>query len=689
MIAGNVESGEELVSGWVREFRDGRSASKMSGMKRQNAIVLGIVLVFAAGVRAEEVASPNGRLVLTIETAPAGPTATAKKLVYRVSYAGKPLVEPSALSFELEGQRTLGADVRVTGAASSHGEESYKLITGKASEVRDRYNALRVDVEQAGILAMKFAVEARVFDDAVAFRYVVPDQPAIRALRLTKESTEFRIAKDATTYALELPNFRSMYESEYVKLPISAFSNQGGVASKVLIGLPLLMEVPGVAWMAITEADLRGNSSMYLMNTSASWLGHWFESVLAPAQDDAEAIVRSSLPHHSAWRVLLVGDQPGRLVESNVITSLNPENRIADTSWIKAGKASWDWWSGSLNAEGKPAYNTDTMKYYVDFAAKSGFEYMMVDAGWSETNDITKMNGKVDIPALVKYAAAKGVRIWIWLYYRSTDAQMEEAFPLYEKWGVAGLKIDFIERDDQPGIDFYYRTAELAAKYHLMVDFHGATKPSGIERTYPNILGYEGVLGMEQSKAGMRDNPEHHTTLPFTRMLAGPMDYTPGAFTNVTREEFMPRMESPMAQGTRAHQLAMYAVYQAAFQMVSDWPKAYEGEPAFEFIKAAPATWDETRVLNGRPGEFVTIARRRGQEWFLGSMTDWSARELDLPLDFLGNGPYSAEIYADAADADTHPKNLRIEKQTVDRKTHLNANLAPGGGYAVRLVPKK
>ncbi len=639
--------------------------------------------------RSEEVSSPNGKLTMAIETVPAAPNAKSEKLVYRVAYNGKPLLEQSGLRLELEGQRALGSDVKIIGVDRSQGEDSYKLITGKTSEVHDRFNVLRIDLQQAGILTLRFSIEARVFDDAVAFRYVVPDQTAIRNFRLAKESTEFRIAKDATTYALELPNFHSMYESEYIKLPISAFSNQGGVASKVLIGLPTLMEVPGVAWMAISEADLRDNSSMYLMNTSGSWLGHWFESVLAPSDEDPNVIVKSTLPHHSAWRVLLVGDQPGKIVESNAITSLNPETKIADTSWIKAGKASWDWWSGSMNAEGKSSFSTDTMKYYVDFAAKSGLEYMLVDAGWSEPNDITKMNGKVDIPELVKYAAAKNVKIWIWLYYRSTDAQMEEAFPLYEKWGVAGLKIDFIERDDQRGIDFYYRTAELAAKHHLMVDFHGATKPSGLERTYPNVMGYEGVLGMEQSKAGMRDNPENHTTLPFTRMLAGPMDYTPGAFRNVTRDEFVPRSDLPVVMGTRAHQLAIYAIYQAAIQMVSDWPKAYENDPSFEFIKAAPATWDETRVLNGRPGEFVTIARRRGKEWFLGSITNWTAREIDLPLNFIGTGNFVAEIYSDASDSDTHPTNVHIEKKTVDRNAHLNVKLAPGGGFAVRFTPQQ
>jgi alpha-glucosidase len=236
-------------------------------------------------------------------------------------------------------------------------------------------------------------------------------------------------------------------------------------------------------------------------------------------------------------------------------------------------------------------------------------------------------------------------------------------------------------------MNFYYRAAKKAAEHHLMLDFHGATKPSGIERTYPNILSYEAVLGMENSKVGTRDNPEYHTTIPFTRMLAGPMDQTPGAFDNRTREEFMPRMEAPMVMGTRAHQLAMYAVFQCAFQMVSDVPYAYDNQPAFQFIKDTPATWDETRVLNGRPGVYITIARRHGNEWFLGSLNNWDARQLDLPLDFLGPGGYTAEIYSDADDAVQHPKNVRIERKPVTRSSRLQAALAPGGGYAVRFVP--
>jgi alpha-glucosidase len=647
-------------------------------------MILEIALLSALAAQAQTdppvLKSPDGRLVLTFETVDKG------QLAYSVAYRNKPLIERSSMTLNLQGQPPLGAEVKIVRATPAETDETYRLVTGKSSVVRNHFNALKLDLEEDGRTPRKLSVEARAYDDAIAFRYVIPDQSAMREFRLTSEATEFHLSKDATTYALLLPNFRTSYESEYVKLNASAFSGQNGLSAKLLIGLPFLTHVPGVAWAAITEADLRGNSSMYLVNTATKWGGHVFRSEIAPG-DDPDVAITGTLPHHTAWRVLLVGDEPGALIESNVITSLNPESEIKDTSWIHAGLTSWDWWSGSLNAEGKSAFTTETMKYYVDFAAKSGFPYMLVDAGWSPRDDIMKMNGRVDIPELVRYAAPKNVKIWIWMHYHAVDAQMEQAFPLFEKWGVAGLKIDFIERDDQRGIDFYYRAAREAALHHLMVDFHGATKPTGIERTFPNILGYEGVLGMEQSRAGARDNPMHRVMLPFTRMLAGPMDYTPGGFDNATEADFVPRAPHTMVMGTRAQQLAMYAVYQAAFQMVSDSPKAYQDQPAFDFIKHAPDTWDETKVLNGDPGEYITMARRSGQTWFLGSMTNWMPRDLDLPLSFLGEGRYTAEIYADAPDAAQYPKSTTILKKVVDRNSHLAARLAPGGGYAVRFVP--
>ena len=647
-------------------------------------------LLAQAQAPAAALRSPDGRLEITFGTTQKDqPAAQNGQLVYSVTFEGKPLIERSALRLDFQGQPPLGADVRIVNTVASEADSTYRLVTGKVASVRDRHNELRVELEESSGLKRKLTVEARAFDDALAFRYVVPRQSTMSDFLLLKEGTEFRISKDAVSYALVLPNFRSMYESEFLKLPVSAFSNQGGVASSVLLGLPLLMEVPGVAWLAITEADVRDYPAMYLVNPSASWTGHWLEARLSPSLVDPEVVARGTLPHPSPWRVLLVARDPGRLIESNVVTSLNPESAIQDTSWIRAGRAAWDWWNGTSGADGKNSYSTETMKYYTDFAAKSGLEHMFVDAGWSSLSDITHMNGRVNIPELVQYAKGKGVRIWIWLHYAPVDAQMEEAFPLYEKWGVAGLKIDFVSRDDQAGMGFYYRVAELAARHHLMVDFHGSTKPTGIERMWPNVMGYEAVLGLEQSKAGMRDNPDHHVMLPFTRMLAGPMDYTPGGFDNVTKDEFVPRSQRPMVMGTRAHHLAMYAVYEAPIQTVADHPTAYEGDPSFEFIRQVPTTWDETRFVGGVPGEWIALARRRGENWYLGGMTGWQPREVELPLSFLAEGRFSAQTYSDAVDADRFPKKILIENKLVDRRTTLKVRMAPGGGFAARLTPAR
>jgi alpha-glucosidase len=660
-------------------------------------IALGALIVcVAAPLKAQSVAtsivSPDGQLAIEFRTELAHQPAPVGQLVYAVTFHGKPVITASTMALDLRSEKPLGANVRIVDEKKSSGTDQYRLIAGKAAEVNDRYSALTLEVAEPGEAGRKLTIEARAYDAAVAFRYVVPEQPALKSFQLAQEKTEFRLPNDAMTWALELPNYRSMYESEFVKLPATAFSNQGGVKSSVLIGLPLLMELPGTAWLAITEADLRDYAKMYLTNPSGAWTGFWFESRLAPQVEQPDIAVTGTLPHRSPWRIVMVADEPGRFIESNVLTSLNPPSALADTSWIRAGKASWDWWSGSLGADGKGAFTTATMKYYVDFAADSKFEYMLIDAGWSVrgTNpDVTKLNGRVDVPEVVRYAKSKNVRVWLWAGYADLNRQMDEAFATFEQWGIAGVKTDFIERDDQAGIAFYYRAAESAARHHLMMDFHGATAPWGLQRTWPNVLGYEAVLGMEQSKAGSRDNPDHHVTLPFTRMLGGLMDYTPGGFDNVTRAQFVPRMSHPMVMGTRAHQLAMYVVFEAPSQMVSDHPGAYAGVPAFQFIKDVPATWDETHALGGRPDEFVAIARRRGETWFLGVMTNWTARQLAFPLTFLGEGRYIAEIYADATDADVAPKNVAIEKRSVDRTMKLEARLAPGGGYAVRFVPIK
>ncbi|HEY4045806.1 MAG TPA: glycoside hydrolase family 97 protein [Acidobacteriaceae bacterium] len=636
-----------------------------------------------------QLTSPDQRLVVTFATVPpTSPNATGGKLTYSVAFRGKQVLDASALALELNDQPALGSHVRIVESTPGKGSDDYTVLAGKTSKVSDAYNSLQLRAVEDSSLKRSFVIEARTYNDGIAFRYVLPEQDAIKELRLKEEDTEFRISTDATTWALALPNYRSSYESEYVKLPITAFSNQGGVSSNFLIGLPLLMHSPGRAWISLAEADLEGNSGMYVTNPSGNWTGHYFVSKLSPRFDDPNLALKTTLPHHSAWRVLMVADGPGKLMESNILSDLNPSNRVQDTSWIHPGKASWNWWAGDVGPDGKAAYTTKNMEYYVDFAAQSGFPYMLLDAGWADGRNILKQRGNVDVPELVRYATAKNVKVWIWLYSTSVMDQMKEAFPLFESWGVAGVKIDFIDRDDQEGIKFYYDVAQYAAEHHLMVDFHGASKPWGIERTYPNVLSYEAVLGAENSKVARRDSPVDRTVFPFTRMVAGPLDYTPGGFNNVTEDEFAGRDVSPMIMGTRAQQLALYVVFQTPFQMVSDSPQAYANQPAFQFIREVPTSWDSMHVLNGEPGEFVTIARNHGKEWYLGSITNWTPRDLHVPLKFLGAGRYKVEIYQDASDAGTNPKNVSIRKQIVRSGEELTLHLASGGGCAIRFVPE-
>jgi alpha-glucosidase len=297
------------------------------------------------------------------------------------------------------------------------------------------------------------------------------------------------------------------------------------------------------------------------------------------------------------------------------------------------------------------------------------------------------VNPAIDMPELLRYAKEKNVRLWLWAHWTSVDKYMDQAFPLFEKWGIAGVKIDFMNRDDQWMVGFYRRVVESAAAHHLMIDFHGAFKPDGLRRTWPNLITREGVMGKEYLKVSARTTPAHDATLPFTRMLAGPMDYTPGAFGNVNRENFVARDYMPMGMGTRAHELALYVVFESPLEMVSDYPERYQGQKEFDFIRRVPSTWDEVHVIGGRPMEWISLARRSGSDWYVGSLTNWDERNVKLPLSFLPAGEFVAETYADAPDAAKEATHTTLSKQTVDRNTVLEVHMVSGGGNAVWIHP--
>jgi alpha-glucosidase len=628
------------------------------------------------------VSSPDGAAQISF-VAGDGP------LSYSVSFHGKAVIARSALGLDLEDQRPIDGGFRILASNPSAIDENYSMPFGKSNPVRNHCNTLSIQLEETRTPGRRLMLEARAYDDGVAFRYVLPEQATLKEVRISGERTEFQLAKESTTYPLLLPGFHSPYEDDYHTLPVS------GIHPDYLIGLPLLAEVPGVAWVGITEADIENYAGMYLVRNSRD--ARSLFAKLAPSMEEPGIAVQSATPMRSPWRVIMLGAEPGRLVESNIVVNLNPPSAIADTSWIKPGKTAWDWWSGSY-AEGvsfKPGMNTATMKHYIDFSAASGIEYMLIDAGWAKAGngpadsgaDLTQTNPAIDMPAILAYAKSKRVGIWLWAHWSDIERQVDECFPLFEKWGAAGVKIDFMNRDDQWMVNYYRRIVKKAAEHHLMIDYHGAFKPDGIRRTWPNLLTREGVMGAEYNKWSGRITADHNLMLAFTRMLAGPMDYTPGGFNNVTHEEFEPRMTKPEVQTTRAHALALYAIFESPFQMVADYPEAYKDQKDFEFIKAAPTVWDETRVIGGKPGEYIAVARRQGREWFVGAVTGTHPREIDLPMEFLGRGGFTAEIYSDAADAAANPKHTAIEQKRVDATTLLHVKMAPSGGAAIRVKP--
>src|SRR5450759_2875720 len=629
-------------------------------LKNVNLLALVLLTVVTAAAQTGPVVlkSPNQALEISIATVRGQSVqAAGGQLAYRVAFRGRPVLEWSNLGLVVEGSPALGPAVRIESSQASSQDQTWAPVAGKANPIRNHYNAVTVQTVETAATGRRLAIEARAYDDGVCFRYVVPEQPSVKELRILNESTQFRFSKDANTFSLISRGFETSNEDDYHELAL------GGLHPEYLVNLPVLLEVPGIAWVGLTEADIEDYSNLYVTASD----GKTLTARLAPR-----------------------------------VVNVNPPAAIGDTSWIKPGKTPWDWWNGS-QAKGvaNPGKNNETMKYYIDFAARNKFEFMLIDAGWAASlpappgqpapsrrrTDLTKSIPAIDMPMLVEYAKSKNVRIWLWAHFRDMYDQMDDAFGQYEKWGIAGVKIDFMDRSDQWMVNWYRTAARKAAEHHLMLDFHGAFKPDGMRRTYPNVLTREGAMGAEYNKWSARVTPKHDVTLAFTRMLAGPMDYTPGGFDNATRENFVARNRAPMVMGTRAHHTALYVVFESELQMVSDSPDAYDGQKETEFLKAVPSSWDETRVLNGVPPKYITIARRRGGEWFVGSITDWDARELDLPLSFLGSGAYDAEIYADGPNAAAQPKDSVVEKRRVNAQTVLKLKLAPGGGSAIRLVP--
>jgi alpha-glucosidase len=649
-------------------------------------IMAAMGLIPACSGRLPEVNSPDGSIRVVLEN--------AGHLTYRVQYRGGEIIAPSGLGLRFRDHESLDRGLTITGRHLRSHDSQWERVWGKDRVVRDHYNELELNLANKEN-GQKMDLIVRVYDDGVAIRYHLPEQENIADFELTSDETEFVFRDNHRVWAAHYGSFKSHQESEFDEMRLD------DPRMKEITGMPLLVETGDSAWVAITEANLTDWAGMYVRLEGDSPCA--LETVLAPYPDDPELLVRSRTPRNSPWRLIMIGESPGDFIESDIIANLNEPNALDDVSWIRPGKSAWDWWwcnryGPDVNFE--LGSNTETMKYFIDLAAEMGWQYQLVDWYWYDpphleggfepdlSRDITTMNPDIDIPELVRYGAEKGVRILLWLDWNHADRQMDQAFPLYEKWGVAGVKVDFMQRDDQYVVNFYHRLVKKAAEHHLVVDFHGAYKPTGVSRTYPNLLTREGIMGNEYTKWSRRITPEHKVTIPFTRGMLGEMDFTPGAFVNVRPDQFKVESEAPcpMVMGTRCNELAMLVVYESALQVLCDAPYNYRHSPAgTDFLRIVPTTWDETRVINAAVGDYITTARRSGDDWFIGSMTDANARQLAIPLDFLEEGTYVATIWQDAGDADMHPTNLDKLEMEVDRSAVLQANLAPGGGQVVCL----
>jgi alpha-glucosidase len=609
---------------------------------------------------------------------------------YSISFRGRSVILPSRLGIDLVGGPGLGHDSAIEGVQTRAINETYHQHPGKRSQVVNRCEEVVVSLRERAVPARRWEVIIRAYNDGVALRYRLPAQEGWTGLAIAGEHTQFVLPGDALAYVLPLNGYTTSHEVRYQKKAVAE------VPREWLLGLPLLAELPGTGWLAVMEANLTDYAGMYLARDADG--GAVLGCRLSPRPGEPKVAVRAELPHESPWRAFMIADKVERLVESDLVLNLNAPCDLADTSWIRPGKTTFPWWNGfhEDNVPFPMGLNTATAKYYIDFCAEAGIPYHSLDGlgntAWYggpivpyEGADITRGVEGLDLQAVLRHAANKGVKVRLWMNWRAAEAHMDRAFPLYREWGVEGVMLDFMDRDDQVMINFLRRALETAAANRLTVTLHGVAAPTGLERTYPNLLTSEAVLNLEYDKWDKQGvTPEHELTVPFTRMLAGPLDFHQGSLRGVPVEQFQPRNAAPLVMGTPCRMLASYVVLQNHLPMVADYPSAYRGHPALPVLAAVPVTWDDTRCLSGKVGEFIVIARRHGAEWWVGAMGGREPREIEVPLSFLGPGQFRAETYRDDLNA---AGRLARRTENVAAVDVLRAKLAPAGGLLIRLLP--
>jgi len=640
-----------------------------------------ILVFFALASSANTIAqklsltSPDNKIIVNINN--------NEKLSYAITFEGKAIMAPSLLGFEFKDEPPMNGLFNVVSQNKQTINEIWKpVVKSKHAEIINNYNELAVQLKEKTGLMRCMDIVFRAFNDGVAFRYKLYRSENIGNRKISRELTSFQVPGNPDAWMVDYQGYSSPQEAEFFKHKISNMSD----TSKM--GLPFLMDYGNNCWVAITEANINNYSGFYVgKNTQTNAL----TTKLAPLPHEKEDGVKVEFDDEllTPWRVLMIGNSPGTLIESEIVQNLNEPCKINDPTWIVPGTSAWDnWWSGDVKME------MPVIKKYIDFAAEMGWPYMLVDWQWygkfnSPDADITKPAPQIDMSEIIRYAKNKNVRILLWLYSKDVNrnSAYKAAFPLFKQWGIAGVKIDFMDRDDQQMVNWYRDIIQCAAENQLLVDLHGAYKPDGIIRTYPNMITREGVMGNEYYKLSNKMSAAHNVKLAFTRMLAGQMDYTPGGFLNVTQKNFKNQLPT-LVSNTRAAELSKFVIYESPLRVVSDHPDHILNQPGADFLKIVPTVWDDTHFISGYPEDYIALARRNGPVWYLGVMNNSQRKQIEVKLDFLAEGKYEMEIWQDTKASDEKPVTLQKITRTVKKGDSLKVALAVNGGY-VAVIRKK
>ena len=652
------------------------------------ALFVSIVSV-AQKSKSYQVASPDGANVIKIDA--------GNRLLWSVTNKAQTVLAPSPISMQLTNGQMLGDKASVASAKTAKVATTFNAINYKKKVVQDNYNQLTLNCKG------DYGVIFRAYNDGVAYRFFTKKKGQIE---VKAEDISFNFDND---YNVLLPYVRDLRGKEqYVQSFEALYTKQklSQVYKDSLAFLPLLVDMGNGKKAVILDADLEEYPGMYLKGGTS---GNSLKADFAPyaleekqggynklnmmVTKRADYIAKVEGTRSFPWRAVIISNNDAELLNNDMVQKLASPSRISDLSWIKPGKVAWDWWNdwNITHVDFRAGINTPTYKYYIDFAAANKIEYVVLDEGWSNNIDLMQLDPRINLQELIDYGKQKGVDLFLWASWSAVAQKMEEAFAKYSAMGVKGFKIDFMDRDDQKLVSDLYKVTKRAADYKLMVDYHGMYKPTGIQRTYPNVLNFEGVKGLENNKWTPNDDvPLYDVTIPFIRMVAGPMDYTPGAMRNATKSYFRPNNSLPMSQGTRCHQLAMYTIFEAPLQMLADNPTAYLKEPeSTEFIASVPTTFDETVAMSGKVGEHVAIARKKGDTWYVGAMTNWTARDIELDFSFLGAGNYEAVVFKDGINADRDATDYKKETIKITPGQRMTIHMAPGGGWAARINTAK